>query len=257
MPVALKRPVTKRSPDQKRLSRDELITSHMALVRHALERIAATLPRHVDREDLLEAGMVGLIDAAGRFDRKRNVRFSTYAMPRIRGAIFDALRNEDRLPRSLRDEVDALNEARNELEHALHRRPTEEELCARLGVEPGKLAKLNRAVRTSTFLSLESMRDDPDGPAFGPVYPARGTSDAPPDRAALEEDKTRLADAIAQLPEKERLVISLYYFEQMLLRDIAEVLNVSDSRVCQIHRGALGLLQSMMSEPAAALADTC
>ena len=257
MPAAVKRPLRKRSPDCKRLSRDELITSHMALVRHAMGKIAATLPRHVDREDLLEAGIVGLIDAADRFDWNRNVRFSTYAMPRIRGAIFDALRNEDRLPRSLRDEVDALNEARNELEHALHRRPTERELSVRLGVEPGKLAKLDRAFRTSTFLSLESMRDDPGGAAFAPVYPARGTPDAPPDRAVLEEDKTRLADAIAQLPENERVVVSLYYFEQMLLREIAEGLNVSDSRVCQIHRGALRRLQSMMSEPAAALAGAC
>jgi len=255
MPTALKSPASKRSRDRKRLSRDELIGSHMALVRHVLGKIAGKLPRHLDREDLLEAGMVGLVDAADRFDPGRDIRFSTYATPRIRGAILDALRNEDRLPRSLRDEVDALGEARNALEHALHRPPTQEELCVYLGIAPGKLAKLDRAVRTNTFQSLDAMRDNPDGGAFDPVYPALGTPDAPADRAILEEDKARLAEAISELPENERLVISLYYFEQMLLRDIAEVLQVTDSRVCQIHRAALGHLQSMMSEPA--LAGAC
>ena len=255
MPAAAKSTRSPRKSKARLRVRDELVTSHMRLVRHALDRIAQNLPRHVDREDLLEAGMVGLIDAAERFDPDREVQFSTYATTRIRGAIFDALRAADWLPRSLRSEIDALNSARNELEHRYHRPASDNDLTARLGMTQRKVTKLTRASRSCVFQSLDALHEATNGGSFDPTYPSRDTAETPDEIAVLSEDKERLADAIGELPENERLVISLYYFEQVLLREIGKVLHVSDSRVCQIHRSALKRLEQMMSEPETATAE--
>ena len=239
----------KKDRSERTHERNALVTKHMRLVRHVLDKISQGLPRHVDREDLLEAGMMGLIDAAGRYDPDRGVRFSTYAVTRIRGAILDALRREDWLPRSLRNEVTSMHEARSELEHKNSRPPTDEELSRKLGVHRKKLTKLTRASARCNFQSLDTIPEDTLTYALDPAHPSNRAADAPDERAILAEQKERLADAIGILPETERLVVTLYYFEQLLLRDIGKVLRVSDSRVCQIHRRALTRLQRCMAEP--------
>ncbi len=252
MPATATRKTKKKSSVTSSIKdRDALVMSHMRLARHAVDKIAASLPKHVDRDDLLESAMLGLIDAASRFDPGRNVQFSTYAMLRIRGAIFDALRGADWLPRSLRSEIDALDKARNEIVHENHRPATETELTKRLGIGNKKLTKLNRASRTANFVSLNALQDDATGRSYDPTYPTHSVNEMPETRAILAEDKELLANAIAELTERERLVISMYYFDQSLLRDIAKILNVIDSRVCQIHRNALKRLQKKMTQPRA------
>ena len=232
-----------------REKRDKLVLKHMPLVKYVADRLAARLPRHVDLEDLIESGMVGLLDAADRFDPLRNVQFSTFAVTRIRGAILDYLRAADWLPRSMRNEIAAVEKARNELKHEKSRPPTTDELVERTGLDVKKLRKVTRVAERCYFHSLENMSSDGVTDEYDAPHIKHDPEVHPLQHVILEEDKQLLADAISRLSETERLVITLYYFEDLKLRDIAEVLEVTDSRVCQIHRAALRHLQEMMDHP--------
>lgn len=229
-------------------TRDAVILRHLPLVKHVLSRISAHLPPHVNRDDLMEAGTIGLINAADRYEPARNVKFHTYALTRIRGAILDALRAEDWLPRSARTDLDEIHAAREELEQKTGRAPTNESIARHLGVNLKKVNRLTRAGEQASFHSLDElphgMMEDDDANR----HATQDMRDLPVERVILEEDKERLAEAIRDLPENERLVISLYYFEQSPLREIAQVLGVTDSRVCQIHRLALRKLQRALAE---------
>jgi RNA polymerase sigma factor for flagellar operon FliA len=229
-------------------TRESLILRHLPLVRHVLASISAHLPPHVDRDDLIEAGTIGLIGATDRFEPERNVRFHTYAITRIRGAILDALRAEDWLPRSARTDVGRIQSAREEIEQESGKVPTNEAIAEHLGIRVKKVNRLTRAAKQASFHSLDdlpsSMLEEEDMVSNG----APRTQDQPELRVILEEDKERLAAAIQELPENERIVISLYYFEQSPLREIAQVLGVTDSRVCQIHRLVLRKLQRALAE---------
>ena len=228
--------------------RDQIIVDHIPLVKQALARISSRLPAHVDREDLLEAGMIGLVDAARRFEPARNVQFRTYAVSRVRGAIVDALRSEDWLPRSMRSEISRLDEARSELEQENSRPPTARELCARLDMREKKLNKLHRHSASCNFHSLDEVSEGLIDEDVNMLHSRHTTADHPDDRVILEEQKERLEVAITRLPRNERLVIAMYYFEQLNLREISQVLEVTDSRVCQIHRSALKRLRHLMAE---------
>ena len=232
-----------------REERNELVLKNMPLVRYVADRIAARLPRHVEHEDLIESGMVGLLDAADRFDSSRDVQFSTFAVMRIRGAILDSLRAADWLPRSMRNEIAAVEEARSELKHEKSRPPTMDELVKRTGLDVKKLRKVTRVAERCYFHSLENMSSDGVTDEYDAPHIKHDPEVHPLQHVILEEDKQLLADAISRLSETERLVITLYYFEDLKLRDIAEVLKVTDSRVCQIHRGALRRLQETMDHP--------
>jgi RNA polymerase sigma factor for flagellar operon FliA len=214
-----------------------------------LNRVAAHLPAHVDRGDLLEAGTLGLIDAADRFDPARNVRFHTYAMNRIRGAMLDSLRSDDWLPRSVRSELVRVARASAQLEQEVHRSPTSEELCRRTGLGAQELAALKGA-GSRAFYSLDELPSSAsaDGGQAIAQHERRDPALQPLDHAALEEEKGRLSQAILRLRKTERLVITLYYFERMALREIGAVLHVTDSRVCQIHRQALKRLADELAE---------
>jgi len=230
-------------------AREKLILGHLPLVKHVLGRVAAHLPAHVDRGDLLEAGTVGLIDAADRFDPARNVRFHTYAMTRIRGAMLDALRADDWLPRSVRSELVRVARASAELEQEVHRSPTSAEICHRTGLAAEDLAGLKGAAAHAFYsldeLPLSTSRDRESATA---QHERRDSALQPLDHASLEEEKSRLAEAILRLTKTERLVITLYYFERMALREIGAILHVTDSRVCQIHRLALKRLAGELAE---------
>jgi RNA polymerase sigma factor for flagellar operon FliA len=230
-------------------AREKLIVSHLPLVKHVLGHVAAHLPAHVDRGDLLEAGMLGLIDAADRFDPARNVRFHTYAMPRIRGAMLDALRSDDWLPRSVRSELARVARASAQLEQEVHRPPTSAEICGRTGLDVEDLADL-KVAGAHAFYSLDDLplSASLDGEYAAAQHEQRDSSLQPLDHASLEEEKSRLAEAILRLTKTERLVITLYYFERLALREIGAILHVTDSRVCQIHRAALKRLASDLAE---------
>jgi RNA polymerase sigma factor for flagellar operon FliA len=202
----------------------------------------------VDRNDLMEAGTIGLIGATDRFKPDRNVRFHTYAVSRIRGAILDALRAEDWLPRSARSEIDRIESAREKIEQKDGKAPTNEAIAKHLGIREKKVNRLTCAARQANFHSLDDLPSGLlDREESGLQTKARTRND-PESRVMFEEDKERLAAAIQDLPENERLVVSLYYFEQSPLREIAQVLGVTDSRVCQIHRLALRKLQRALAE---------
>lgn len=228
--------------------REALIVKHLPLVKHVLGAISAHLPPHVDRDDLIEAGIIGLITATDRFSPDRNVRFHTYAVSRIRGAILDALRSEDWLPRSARTDVDLIHSARETIEQASGRTPTNEAIAEHLGIRVKKVNRLTRAAKQASFHSLDDlpacMIEEDNAIADNKTH----MDEQPEMRAIFAEDKDRLASAIHGLPDNERIVISLYYFEQSPLREIAQVLGVTDSRVCQIHRLALKKLQRAMAE---------
>jgi len=231
-------------------AREKLILDHLPLVKHVLGRVAAHLPLHVDRNDLLEAGTLGLIDAADRFDPARNVRFHTYAMTRIRGAMLDALRADDWLPRSVRSELTRVARASARLEQEAHRPPTSAEICSRTGLAGQDLADL-KVAGAQAFYSLDELplSASPDGERAVAQHERRDSALQPLDHASLEEEKSRLAEAILRLTKTDRLVITLYYFERLALREIGAILHVTDSRVCQIHRAALKRLASDLQEP--------
>ena len=232
-------------------AREKLILDHLPLVKHVLGRVAAHLPTHVDRSDLLEAGTLGLIDAADRFDPARNVRFHTYAMTRIRGAMLDALRSDDWLPRSVRSELARVARASAQLEQEVHRSPTSAEICSRTGLAAEDLADL-KVAGAHAFYSLDELplSASPDGEYAVAQHERRDSALQPLDHASLEEEKSRLAEAILRLTKTERLVITLYYFERLALREIGAILRVTDSRVCQIHRAALKRLACDLHQPA-------
>ena len=244
--------ITKACEPRNRLTartRNPLVLDHLPLVKRVLKGLAPRLPRHVDREDLLEAGAVGLLDATSRFNPNRNVRFHTYAVSRIRGAMLDSLRNEDWLPRSTRTALTRLAKAREELEQKRGRPATYEEVSKRLGLGEKKLARLARASDNCVFYSLNDLFHSGEGEDASAALATRDRAASPVDHAVLEEQKQRLAAAIRGLPQSERLVITLYYFEQLRLRAIADTLRVTESRACQIHRAALARLQRVMAEP--------
>ena len=229
-------------------ARERLILDHLPLVKHVLSRMAAHLPAHVDREDLHENGMLGLINAADRFDPERKVQFHTYAITRIRGAMVDSLRSQDWLPRSVRDELSRINSAREEIEQRTQRPASGEEIRRHANMGARKLTKLTRMSENCNFCSLHDLPsatlDEVRGKRSSPY------NELPDGRAMLEEQKERLAAAMANLTKTERLVISLYYFEQLSLRAIAGLLHVTDSRVCQIHRATLARLERALRERA-------
>ncbi|QDU70000.1 sigma-70 family RNA polymerase sigma factor [Engelhardtia mirabilis] len=215
-------------------AREALILEHLPLLHHIVGRLAVELPARIDRDDLLGYGMLGLIAAADGFDPGRGLQFSTYAFPRIRGAIIDELRKADFLPRGRRERVRDLDTARRGLEQSLGRPPSPEELAGALEISEEEVDQILSSARTSMVVSLD------DGPTedFGALL-ADPRSEDPVDSAEWVEMKRVLARAIGELPDNEQTVISLYYAEGLLLKEIGEVLGVTESRVSQLHSRAV------------------
>jgi len=229
------------------LCRDRLILKYLPLVKYVLGKISIYLPQHLDEEDLLEAGIVGLIDAAEKFDRTRQVQFKTYAIPRIRGSILDELRAQDWIPRSARKKAHILEAAFNKLRDRWDRDPTLDEMAEEMGVTPDEVNKLLCDVSFASLMSLETVQSqDSDEPSTIGSTLANPRSVNPAHAYEFEEEKGLLADAMAELPEPERLVITLYYFEDLLLKEIGEIMGLSESRISQLHSKAVFVLRSKM-----------
>jgi len=230
------------------LARSQLLEGYLGLVHHFAHELRPYAPADVELDDLIGAGTVGLIQALETFDPARGVAFSSFAVPRIRGAILDELRNRDWLPRSAKAHARDLSRAEARLQQRLGRAPEPAEIAAELGV------------------ALETYwrwREDRDGRTFvrlDHAVPLDGSQSAPmaetiPDQAGLDpserlsraESLHRLREALSALPTKERLVLSLYFYEEANLRQIGEVLHVSESRVSQIRTGALQRLRTVLS----------
>ena len=214
-------------------------------------RTAAGLPPHVEEADSISYGLVGLMSAIERFDLSREIKFETYAIMRIKGAIIDELRSMDWVPRSVRARAREVERANAKLEHRCSAQPTDEEIADELGITvrgtqrlaAGDLALLDRrAGRALERVGLQRRPGLADGHDRGPRR-------AGPRQALDVGDlKDRIADSIAKLPEREKLVIALYYYENLTLREIGEVLGVTESRVSQMHTKAVLRLRSRMQE---------
>jgi RNA polymerase sigma factor for flagellar operon FliA len=230
-------------------ARERLVVAYSPLVKFVAGRTGARLPSHVEQADLISYGMLGLIEAMDRFDPRRRIRFETFAMQRIRGAIIDELRSLDWVPRSVRSRAREIEEANAKLENRLGRAPTDAELADELGINDVELQESLIQISNSSILALEELWMTPD--SSGDRVSLLDTiedENAPDPQAALDTSEVRdlLQDAIQDLPEREQLVIALYYFENLTLREIGEVLGVTESRVSQLHSKAVLRLRSRL-----------
>jgi len=215
--------------------RERLVLEHLSTIRHIAWRFTAALPSSMDLADLVGEGVFGLLSAADRFDPSRGVKFKTYAETRIRGAILDSLRNHDCIPRSLRRRLKKLNKAFNELEQRLGRPATESELSEEIGIGIKELHSLSALPRSAQ--GCQTHRFFGGSANLEPTDIIDNTQDTLC-RVHQLEMRDILADAIARLPRRERLVISLYYYDELTMKEIGTVLGVKESRVSQFHSRA-------------------
>jgi len=225
--------------------RERLIIHYLGLVKYVAGRLAAGLPESVDIDDLVGAGMLGLMKAVEAFDPGKEVKFETYSMPRIRGAMLDELRNQDWFPRSIRRKARRIDTAVHELEASLGRTPRDAELAKHMRLDLHDFYRLVGEVSHSSLLSIEEdLRVGKDGnyTAVRDILSDLREPDAH-ERLADKEMRSIVVDTLENLDEKERLVLTLYYFEELTLAEIGEVLGVSESRICQIHGKAIQRLK--------------
>jgi RNA polymerase sigma factor for flagellar operon FliA len=219
-------------------------------VKYVAGRMSSGLPAHVEEADLISYGLSGLISAIERFDLSREIKFETYAITRIRGAIIDELRTLDWVPRSVRARAREFERVNMKLEARLQRAPTDEEMAAELGISIEDFQDALLQISNSTIVALDELWNVSDS-----TGDQVSLLDTLPDRAAPDpqsvvdqsELRDRIADAIAALPEREKLVIALYYYENLTLREIGEVLGVTESRVSQLHTKAVLRLRSKLA----------
>jgi RNA polymerase sigma factor for flagellar operon FliA len=231
-------------------ARERLILHYAPLVKYVASRVATGLPASVDQADLVSYGMFGLIDALEKFDLGRGNKFETYAIPRIKGAIIDELRAMDWVPRSVRFKAREIEKAYSDLESILKRGPTEKEVAERLGVTLRELHEVINQISFVQVLQLDEIlsvgSDRGEQVSLLDTLADRGTDPT----TALEGEETRglLAAAINSLSEREKIVVTLYYFEGLTLAEIGDILGVTESRVCQIHTKAVGQLRLQLVE---------
>ena len=216
------------------LDRDQLILDHIPLLQHIVGRMSYDVPGRIQRDDLFAWGMRGLIEAADSFEPERGLAFSTFAFPRIRGAILDELRRLDFLPRGRRDRLRELERIVAELEQEHGAPPTPEEIAQRMQTTVEEVDEVMHSARVACWASLEGGPSEELGALLGDPRSAD-----PVGSAEWKEMKDLLVKAIHGLPEPEKTVITLYYGEELLLKEIGEILGVTESRVSQVHSRAL------------------
>ena len=227
--------------------REALIVEHLSLIKHIAHRVATRLPASVEITDLVNAGVLGLIDAVDKFEPDRGVKFKTYAELRVRGAMIDSLRDIDWAPRSLRRKSRDLERVYGELEQKLGRPATDEEVCQELGQDLDGFHALLDQLNGLSIGSFDDSFQQDDNEAMINYYPDDGSNN-PHARFQATELTQLLAESIDALPEKERLVLSLYYYEEMTMKEIGSVLGVNESRVSQLHSKATLRLRSKLKK---------
>lgn len=231
-------------------AREKLILHYAPLVKYVASRVATGLPSSVEQGDLVSYGMFGLIDALQKFEPGRGNKFETYAIPRIRGAIIDELRAMDWVPRSVRFKQREIDKALTDLEARLKRQPTETELAERLGMSRGELHEVITQISFVSVLALDETvsvgADRGEQVSLIDTLADKGLDPT----SGMESQETRglLAAAINDLSEREKIVVTLYYFEGLTLAEIGGILGVTESRICQIHTKAVGVLRGQLSE---------
>jgi RNA polymerase sigma factor for flagellar operon FliA len=233
------------------VARERLVVAYSPMVKFVAGRLGAGLPSHVDDADLISYGLMGLIGAIERFEPERGIKFETFAMTRIRGAIIDELRSLDWVPRSVRSRAREIEKAQVKLEHELQRAPTEAELAQKLGIDEEALQTSLLEIANSSVYALDELWtvSDSSGDQVSLLDTIADDGSADPQQAlATSEVKERLTEAIGGLPEREQLVVALYYYENLTLREIGEVLGVTESRVSQLHTKAVMRLKSHLQQ---------
>jgi RNA polymerase sigma factor for flagellar operon FliA len=230
--------------------RDRLILTYAPLVKYVAGRLGSGLPAHVDEGDLVSYGLLGLIGAIERYDPDRDVKFETYAIARIKGSIIDELRAMDWVPRSVRARARDIERAIAELERKLRRAPTDEEIAEKLGISQDELEESLTDISRSSIAALDELWtvSSSGGDQVALIDTIEDT-EAPDPQGSLSqtEMKEAIGEAIARLPEREKLVVTLYYYEELTLREIGEVLGVTESRVSQLHTKAILRLKARLS----------
>ena len=231
------------------LIRESFIKQYAPLVKYVAGKVAATMPHSVDFDDLVGFGVFGLIDAIDKFDPDKNVKFKTYAVTRIRGAIFDELRSIDWVPRSVRQKSKEIEEAIVETEAKLGRPATDSEIAGSMGLTDSEFAKTMLKVSGTSILSLSDVwytADDSDKVSIGDSIesPSSLNPDAIIER---EEIKRVIVQSIQELPDKEKKVLVLYYYEDLTLKEIGKVLEVTESRISQLHTKAILRLRAKLT----------
>jgi RNA polymerase sigma factor FliA len=237
----------KRTGDRK--ARDQLIVRYSPLVKFVAGRVSAGLPQSIEQADLVSYGMFGLIDAIEKFDTDRNIKFETYAITRIKGAIIDELRSIDWVPRSVRAKARAVEQAYASLEASLGRAPTDGEVAAALQISEADLQQIFGQISYIGIVALDEVisgggGERGDSVTLGDSLADRG--EGPMAAFEVEEMKQILAGAINRLGDREKIVLSLYYYENLTLAQIGQVLGVTESRVCQIHTKAVMQLRGRL-----------
>jgi RNA polymerase sigma factor FliA len=237
--------------------RDRLILTYAPLVKYVAGRLGSGLPAHVDEGDLVSYGLLGLISAIERYEPDRDVKFETYAIARIKGAIIDELRALDWVPRSVRSRAREIERAVGELESKLGRAPSDEEIAGKIGITTNELEDSLTEISRTSIAALDELwtvSAGGDQVALIDTIPDEG---GPDPQSALSQTELReaIGEAIARLPEREKLVVTLYYYEELTLREIGEVLGVTESRVSQLHTKAILRLKSRLAGSPARAGD--
>ncbi len=232
--------------------RDRLIVNYSPLVKYVAGRLGSGLPAHVDEADLVSYGLLGLMSAIDRYDPERDIKFETYAIARIRGSIIDELRQLDWVPRSVRTRAREIERAIRDLESKLGRSPSDEEIAEKVGITGEELEESLVDISRSSIAALDELwSTSADGDQVSLLDTLEDPGSIRP-AEALDESEMReaLAEAISRLPEREKLVVTLYYYEELTLREIGEVLGVTESRVSQLHTKAILRLRSRLQSAA-------
>jgi RNA polymerase sigma factor for flagellar operon FliA len=237
--------------DGDEIARERLVLAYSPLVKYVAGRMASGLPSHVDEGDLISYGLEGLIKAVARFEPERRIKFETFAITRIKGQIIDELRSLDWVPRSVRAKARAIERVNMRLEHKLQRAPTDQEMAEALEMSVEDFNSSLVQISNSSVVALDELwtLSDSSGDQVSLLDTIQDPDAVDPVNAMTQtEVKDRLAEAIERLPEREKLVVALYYYENLTLREIGEVLGVTESRVSQLHTKAILRLKSRLED---------
>ena len=230
-------------------AREQLILHHMRIVRYVAGRMAIHVPTTIEMHDLVGWGVMGLLDAVEKFDHQQDIKFTTYATIRVRGAIIDQIRSLDWAPRSLRTMARKVGEARDKLRQTQGAEPSYELIAVELGATSEQVEETMAQLQTAQVLSLDSYLPSEEENEIRKVDVTAGNTVPSPIQAAMSKERQELlVQGILQLPDQQQKVLNLYYYEELTLKEIGLVLNVSESRICQVHSAAMKNLRKFVQE---------